>query len=113
IEDQELFLGDKKLENNQKVRGYKINLDENIKLVKKAEGSIQVFIKDLDGKSTAIIIKPISTVLELKQNYDKIPIEAQRLLFQGKQLEDNKKLSDYGIVHDSNIILVTRLPGGL
>ncbi|CAG8576513.1 7637_t:CDS:1 [Diversispora eburnea] len=115
IKVQELFLGDKKLENDQTVKGCKISLDEKIRLVKKAEGSMQVFINDTsdNGKSTAIIIKPTSTVLELKQNYDKIPIEAQRLIFQGKQLEDHKKLSDYGIVNESDINLVARLPGGL
>lgn len=42
-----------------------------------------------------------------------IPVDAQRLIFDGKQLEDHKQLSDYKIVIDSKLHLVLRLRGGM
>ncbi|CAG8786010.1 12552_t:CDS:1 [Dentiscutata erythropus] len=116
IENQELFLSGKKLEDNKTVKSYNIGLDEKIRLVQKTEGLIQVFIKGVEGKSTAIFIKPTSTVLELKRSYnekEKIPVKEQRLIHSSKQLEDNKKLLNYGIKHDSTIHLLMRLHGGL
>jgi hypothetical protein len=38
-----------------------------------------------------------------------IPVDQQRLVFNGKQLEDNMKVGDYGIQADSSIHLVLRL----
>ncbi|CAB5368261.1 uncharacterized protein OCT59_011064 [Rhizophagus irregularis] len=118
-ENQELFLGNKQLKDNLKVTDYKIGSDENIRLVRKAEGGIQVFVKDTvptsTKSSTAIIINPSSTVHDLKKKYNErtaFPIEHQRLIFKGKQLEDDRKLSEYKIKHESCIHLVARLPGG-
>jgi hypothetical protein len=43
----------------------------------------------------------------------KIPCDLQRYIFKGKQLEDDKPLSFYGVMRDSTLRLVLRLRGGL
>ncbi|CAG8480399.1 3963_t:CDS:1 [Funneliformis mosseae] len=118
-DDQELFLGDKKLEDIRTVNYYKIFTDEKVRIVRKAEGFMQVYIVSAltaqAGKSTTIILKKSDTVLELKKKYFEkslIPVEEQTLIINNHQLENDKLLSEYEIKDGMKIYLVRRLRGG-
>ena len=78
-------------------------------------GGKQIFIKTLQGKSITLSISDEDTIESIKQKiFEKegIPIEQQRLVFNGKQLEDNQTINSYGIEENSSIHLVLRLRGG-
>ncbi|CAF0858050.1 unnamed protein product [Adineta steineri] len=77
--------------------------------------SFQIFIKTLKGKSLTIIVTKGDTVKNLKakiQDREAFPADEQRILYAGKQLQDDRTLSDYNISKGATLHLVLRLRGG-
>ena len=71
---------------------------------------MQLSIKTLTGKTIAIEAKPSDTVSGIKSKIstheDGVPTHKQRLIFAGRQLEDNNTLLSYNIQEASTIHLI-------
>lgn len=76
---------------------------------------MQIFVKTLAGKTTTLEVQPSNTVLDCKkmlQDKEGVAVAEQRLIFEGKQMDDNSELNFCGVQEMSTLHLVLRLQGG-
>uniref|UniRef100_A0A6C0E9Z7 Ubiquitin-like domain-containing protein n=1 Tax=viral metagenome TaxID=1070528 RepID=A0A6C0E9Z7_9ZZZZ len=88
---------------------------ENQQVGASGDENYELHVKTLSGKTIVLNVQPNATVLSVKQlihNREGVAVDDQRLVFVGKQLEDDKTLADYNIASKSTVHLVLRLRGG-
>ncbi|XP_051778164.1 polyubiquitin-B-like isoform X6 [Erpetoichthys calabaricus] len=76
---------------------------------------MQVFLKNDKGQTKTYEIQPGETVTQFKQKVyrgEKVPTNQMILIYEGKQLEDGRKMDDYNIQSNKTIYLQLRLRGG-
>ncbi|CAM2706249.1 unnamed protein product [Rotaria socialis] len=105
---QRLVFQGKLLENRRIVSDYDIDFDNTVFLFHLDSGSMQIFVETPTVKTLTLQADPSDTIKSVKRNITDIQhirAEDQKLVFDGKQLDDDKTLLDYRIKHKSKLHL--------
>lgn len=118
LASQELMLLGNLLEDGNTLEHYSIVGGNTIYLTRlkyDKKAGMGIFIKSLCGKTITLVVQSSDIISDVKtqlQELEGLPIDEQRLIFEGKQLLDEWTLSDYNIQQGSTLHLVRRLCGG-
>jgi len=138
VSEQRIIASGKECDDNQEISVYKFHTMATVHLVQrklfvstqptknkdqspkkliktpraKKGNPLQLFVKTLLGKTVTLEVFTDDTILDIKEEIaskENMPIESIRLIFAGKELDDAKKIADYGVQRESTLQLINKL----
>ncbi|ESQ30017.1 hypothetical protein EUTSA_v10012126mg [Eutrema salsugineum] len=76
--------------------------------------AMTIYVKTLSGRTITLEAKGSDTIGEVKAKYEEIdgtPVQQQRLIFRGRELQNGRTVAEYDITHESTLHIASRLCG--
>jgi len=109
INEQRLYFKGLQLNNDRSLSYYAI---EELSILHLRYNKMKLLINIFHNKTIELDVPPNYTILDIKkkvQNKEDIPLEQQRLIYNGIQIDDKKTISSYHILNGSTIHIVPPL----
>ena len=113
-DEQRLVFAGKELEDGHTLSDYNIQQESILNLFQRLPSGILIFVKMMTGLENTIHleVEPATSIKEAKRKIGdkvRVPAEQQRLIFAGKELDDDHTLKHYNIQQESTVYLVVRM----
>ncbi|XP_030593631.1 polyubiquitin-like [Archocentrus centrarchus] len=102
-------------DDSKSISHYGLQQGSQVSLLVTEPVPIQVFLKNEKGQTSTYDIQPDETVSNFKrrvESRERVPASQQRLIHEGKEMQDGNKLVDYNVRNQSTIDMTLRLRGG-
>ena len=108
LDQERLIFDEKQVEDGRCLSDYNVPKEKTLLFTLRLCSNMHLFVKTLAEKTTTLEIElahNIDVVNAKTQDTEGIPLDQQRLIFDRKQLEDGRCLSDYNVPRDSTTYL--------
>ena len=109
-EDQRLVFQGHRLEDQYTICDYGIRSGSTLHLISRSEGLLRLLVRTLSQQSFNVEVEAQSTVESLKDAIERktgVPSRRQCLLFAGREMENDRALSDYSLPDRSTLHLIS------
>ena len=110
-EDQRLVFEGHRLEDQYTISDYGIRSGSTLHLISRSGGLLRLFVRTLSQQSFNVEVEAQSTVVSLKDAIERktgVLSQWQCLLFAGREMENDRALSDYSLPNGSTLHLISQ-----